>query len=80
MILLQVLLKAMGLSFFLDSRKGQPFTDRDRVLRKRGETFKTKGISNDHVAVIITQDRKSTLDLKSVAAMGRLKKQMLRMP
>lgn len=58
-------------TFFLDSKKGQSVTD--RASRKRGGTSKTKGISNDQVAVIVTQDRTSTLDL-SVATMGRLKK------
>lgn len=58
-------------TFFLDSKKGQLVTD--RASRKRGGTSKTKGISNDLVAVIVTQDRTSRLDL-SVATMGRLKK------
>ena len=58
-------------TFFLDSKKGQLVTD--RIPRKRGGTSKTKGISNDQVAVIVTQDRTSTLDL-SVVTMGRLKK------
>ena len=58
-------------TFFLDSKKGQSVTD--RASRKRGGTSKTKGISNDQVAVIVTQDRTSTLDLR-VVTMGRLKK------
>ena len=58
-------------TFFLDSKKGQFVTG--RASRKRGGTAKTKGISKDLVAVIVTQDRTSTLDF-SVATMGRLKK------
>lgn len=58
-------------TFFLDSRKGQSVTD--RTSRKRGGKSKSKGISNDQVAVIVTQDRNAQLDL-SVATMGRLKK------
>ena len=58
-------------TFFLNSEKGRPVTD--RLPRKRGGKSKSKGISNDQVAVIVTQDRKSTLDL-TVATMGRIKK------
>jgi len=58
-------------TFFLASEKGRVVTD--RASRKRGGKSKSKGISNDQVAVIVTQDRKSGLDL-SVATMGRLKK------
>lgn len=58
-------------TFFLDSNKGRSVAD--RAPRKRGGTSKTKGVGNDQVAVIVTRDRTSTLDL-SVATMGRLKK------
>lgn len=58
-------------TFFLFSEKGRKQTKRES--RKRGGTSKSRGISNDQVAVIATQDRKSTLDL-TVATMGRIKK------
>lgn len=58
-------------TFFLNSEKGRKVTN--RKARKRGGTSKTRGISEDQVAVIVTQDRKSGLDL-TVATMGRLKK------
>jgi hypothetical protein len=58
-------------TFFLNSEKGR--TGINRKPRKRGGRSKTRGISNDQVAVIVTQDRKSSLDL-TVATMGRLKK------
>lgn len=58
-------------TFFLNSEKGKPVID--RKPRKRGGSSKKRGISNDQVAVIVTQDRKNALDL-SVATMGRLKK------
>lgn len=58
-------------TFFLNSEKGRSVTEREP--RKRGGSSKSRGISNDQVAVIVTQDRKSGLDL-TVATMGRLKK------
>lgn len=58
-------------TFFLNSEKGRNVED--RKPRKRGGSSKTRGISNDQVAVIVTQDRKSNLAL-TVATMGRLKK------
>ncbi len=58
-------------TFFLNSEKGRLVAHRES--RKRGGNSKTRGISNDQVAVIVTQDRKSVLDL-TVATMGRLKK------
>lgn len=58
-------------TFFLNPEKGRTVTN--RKPRERGGTSKTRGISGDQVAVIVTQDRKSGLDL-SVATMGRLKK------
>jgi hypothetical protein len=51
-------------TFFLRSEKGMKVKDRES--RKRG-------ISKDQVAVIVTQDRKSTLDLR-VAKLGRIGK------
>ncbi len=41
--------------------------------RKRGGTSSKRGISDDQVAVIVTADRKGTMDL-SVATMGRIEK------
>lgn len=58
-------------TFFLNSEKGRPVAH--RKPRKRGGSSKTRGISNDQVTVIVTQDRKSVMDL-TVATMGRLKK------
>lgn len=58
-------------TFFLSSEKGRSVTHREP--RKRGGSSKKRGVSNDQVAVIVTQDRKSGLDL-CVATMGRLKK------
>lgn len=58
-------------TFFLVSEKGRNVTHRES--RKRGGKSKTRGISKDQVAVIVTQDRKSSIDL-TVATMGRLKK------
>lgn len=59
-------------TFFLNSEKGMSVDH--RKPRKRGGSSKTRGVSNDQVAVIVTQDRKSCLDL-TVATMGRLKKE-----
>lgn len=58
-------------TFFLNSEKGRSVNHRES--RKRGGKSKTRGVSNDQVAVIVTQDRKSNLDL-TVATMGRIKK------
>ena len=58
-------------TFFLASEKGRAVTH--RASRKRGGKSKSKGISNDQVAVIVTQDRKSSLSL-DVVTMGRIKK------
>jgi len=58
-------------TFFLNSEKGRLVSN--RKPRKRGGSSKTRGVSSDQVAVIVTQDRKSGLDL-TVATMGRLKK------
>lgn len=58
-------------TFFLQSEKGRDVTG--RKPRKRGGKSKNKGISKDQVAVMVTKDRKSGLDL-TVATLGRLKK------
>lgn len=58
-------------TFFLRSEKGMEV--KDRKPRKRGGKSSKRGISNDQVAVIVTQDRKSGLDL-SVATLGRIGK------
>lgn len=58
-------------TFFLRSEKGMDVPS--RKPRKRGGKSKNKGISRDQVAVMVTQDRKSTLDL-TVATLGRLNK------
>jgi transposase-like protein len=58
-------------TFFLRSEKGIGVNG--RKPRKRGGKSTKRGISNDQVAVIVTQDRKSTLDL-SVATLGRIGK------
>jgi len=58
-------------TFFLHSNKGIKVSG--RKARKRGGVSKQRGINNDHIAVIVTQDRKKHLDL-TVATKGRLKK------
>lgn len=58
-------------TFFLTSEKGMKVEG--RVSRKRGGKSTKRGISNDQVAVIVTQDRKSSIDI-SVATLGRIKK------
>ncbi|MGB7395260.1 MAG: IS1595 family transposase, partial [Pricia sp.] len=58
-------------TFFLRSEKGMGV--KDRKPRKRGGKSSKRGISKDQVAVIVTQDRKSGLDL-SVATLGRIGK------
>jgi transposase-like protein len=58
-------------SFFLRSEKGMEV--KGRKPRKRGGKSTKRGISDDQVAVIVTQDRKSGLDL-SVATLGRIGK------
>lgn len=58
-------------TFFLKSDKGsKQLTHKGR---KRGGTSSKRGISNDQVAVIVTADRKGSMDL-SVATMGRIGK------
>jgi transposase-like protein len=58
-------------TFFFKSEKGKQVSG--RKARKRGGTSKKKGIDRDRVAVIVTQDRKSVLDL-TVATIGSIKK------
>lgn len=58
-------------TFFLQSSKGSKL--HDRKPRKRGGTANKRGISNEQVAVIVTADRDSELDL-SVVRLGRIKK------
>ena len=58
-------------TFFLQSSKGSKL--QDRKPRKRGGTASKRGISNEHVAVIVTADRDSEVGL-SVARLGRIKK------
>ncbi len=58
-------------TFFLQSSKGNKL--QDRKPRKRGGAANKRGISNQQVAVIVTADRDSELDL-SVARLGRIKK------
>ena len=56
-------------TFFLRSEKGMEVSYRE--ARKRGGSSTKRGISNDQVAVIVTQDRKSAIDM-SVATLGRI--------
>jgi len=58
-------------TFFLKSEKGKETVE--RKPRKRGGTSSKRCVNDEHVTVIVTQDRKSGLDL-TVATMGRIKK------
>jgi transposase-like protein len=58
-------------TFFLKSEKGKEAVG--RKARKRGGTSAKRGTNDEHVAVIVTQDRKSSMDL-TLATMGRIKK------
>jgi transposase-like protein len=58
-------------TFFLHSDKGRKCLG--RISRKRGGCSSTRGVSNDQVAVIVTADRKGTMDMK-VATLGRISK------
>ena len=58
-------------TFFLHSSKGSKL--HDRKPRKRGGSADKRGISNEQVAVIVTADRDTELDM-SVATFGRIKK------
>jgi len=59
-------------TFFLVSEKGSK--NINRPSRKRGGSAKKRGINNEHVAVLVTVDRVSEIDL-TVARLGRIKKQ-----
>ena len=58
-------------TFFLHSKKGS--SELDRKPRKRGKAIKKKGISDNQVAVIVSSDRKNTMDF-NVACLGRITK------
>lgn len=58
-------------TFFLISEKGKQQDSREP--RKRGGVATKKGISDEQVAVIVTADRKSELDM-TLATLGRIKK------
>ena len=58
-------------TFIMFSEKGK--RNLLRKGKKRGSKAKTKGISNEHVAVIVTADRAGEQEL-SVAALGRIRK------
>jgi transposase-like protein len=58
-------------TFFLHSEKGQKKDE--QKPRKRGGTSSKRGVNEEHIAVIVTQDRKNQMDL-TVATAGRLKK------
>ncbi len=59
-------------TFFLHSEKGSKKIE--RKARKRGRSINTKGISNDQVAVIVSADRKKTMNI-NVACLGRITKE-----
>ncbi len=58
-------------TFFLQSDKGN--INLKHKGRKRGGKSSKRGISDDQVAVIVTTDRKGTIDM-TVATMGRIEK------
>jgi transposase-like protein len=58
-------------TFFLISEKGKKLTSRNP--RKRGGNAKKRGISDEQIAVIVTADRVSEIDM-TVACKGRIKK------
>ncbi len=58
-------------TFFLHSDKGKEVES--RKARKRGGKSSKKGVNDEHIAVIVTLDRNSEMDL-TVATKGRLKK------
>jgi len=74
MMNLLVLLKVMK-PFFLHSSKGIKVNSRNP--RKRGGSSRKRDVNKEHIAVIVTQDRKKNLDL-TVATCGRLKKNKYR--
>lgn len=58
-------------TFFAESQKGSRTIS--RKANKRGKSNKTRGISNNQVAVIVTADRNTALDL-TLSNIGRMKK------
>lgn len=58
-------------TFFLESSKGRKLES--RKPRKRGNSARRSGISNEQVAVIVTADRNTEIDL-TVAGFGRIRK------
>lgn len=62
-------------SFFRYSTKGS--RPKDRKPRKRGSDFKKRGIGEDQIAVIVTQDRQKEVDM-SVVGRGRLEKESIK--
>jgi len=58
-------------TFFLFSRKGEKTLE--GKPRKRGKAVSKRGINNEHVAVIVTADRKHTMNI-DVACLGRISK------
>lgn len=56
-------------TFFLRLEKG--IEVKQREARKRGGSSTRRGVSKDQVAVIVTQDRKSVMDI-SVPTLGRI--------
>jgi transposase-like protein len=58
-------------TFFLHSNKGSKTLA--VKARRRGKSIKTKGISDNQVAVIVSTDRKKTMNVK-VACLGRITK------
>lgn len=58
-------------TFFLHSNKGSK--NLDRKSRKRGKSVKKRGISDNQVAVIVSADRKKTMNV-NVACFGRITK------
>jgi len=59
-------------TFFLHSEKGE--SNLNREARKRGKSVSTRGISDKQVAVIVSADRRKTLNLK-VSCLGRITKE-----
>lgn len=62
-------------TFFLESEKGKQ--QKKRTPRKRGGKSSKRGISDDQVAVIVTSDRKGTMDM-TVSTMGRITKKNIK--
>lgn len=58
-------------TFFLHSNKGSKKLN--RKPRKRGKSVKKRGVNDEHVAVIVSADRKKTINI-NVACLGRITK------